>query len=81
MQGVVTITNRGNAPLTLTNIQAFNRAITVSIPNTTIAPGQKAQMKVAVDSRFLGMSKAQPRILLITNDPKMPKAVVNVKFE
>lgn len=81
MQGVVTITNRGNAPLTLTNIQAFNRAITVSIPNTTIAPGQKAQMKVAVDSRFLGMSKAQPRILLITNDPKMPKAVINVKFE
>ncbi len=81
MQGVVTITNRGNAPLTLTNIQAFNRAITVSIPNTTIAPGQKAQMKVAVDSRFLGMSKAQPRILIITNDPKMPKAVINVKFE
>lgn len=81
MQGVVTITNRGNAPLTLTNIQAFNRAITVSIPNTMIAPGQKAQMKVAVDSRFLGMSKAQPRILIITNDPKMPKAVINVKFE
>lgn len=81
MQGVVTITNRGNAPLNLTNVQAFNRAITVSIPSTTIAPGEKVDMKIAVDSRFLGMSKAQPRILLITDDPKMPKAVINVKFE
>lgn len=81
MQGVVTITNRGNAPLNLTNIQAFNRAITVSIPSTTIAAGQKVDMKIAVDSRFLGMSKAQPRILIITDDPKMPKAVINVKFE
>jgi hypothetical protein len=38
-------------------------------------------MKVVVDSRFLGVSKAQPRILLITDDPKMTKAVVNVHFE
>ena len=53
----------------------------VEMHRDAIAPGQKAQMKVAVDSRFLGMSKAQPRILIITNDPKMPKAVINVKFE
>ncbi len=81
MQGVVEISNRGKAPLNLTNIQAFNRAITVSIPTTTIAPGEKVLMKIAVDSRFLGMSKAQPRVLIITDDPMMPKAVINVKFE
>jgi len=34
-----------------------------------------------VDAKFLGLSKAQPRVLIITNDPQRPKAVVNVNFE
>lgn len=81
MQGVVSITNRGLAPLNITNVQAFNQAITVSLPKSRVEPGETIKMKVVVDSRFLGVSKAQPRILLITDDPKMTKAVVNVHFE
>lgn len=81
MQGTLTITNRGLATLDITNIQAFNQAITMSIPKTSIASGETITMKVMVDSRFLGVSKAKPRILLITNDPKQPKAVINVQFD
>ncbi len=81
MHGKVTITNKGLAPLNLTNIQSFNQAITISVPKTTIGPGESVDMKITVDNRFLGVSKAQPRVLLITDDPKYPKAVINVKFD
>lgn len=81
MQGQVTITNRGLAPLNITNVQAFNQAITVSLPKRVIEPGVSVNMKIVIDSRFLGVSKAQPRVLIITDDPKMPKAVINVHFE
>ena len=48
---------------------------------TELQPGEEVKMDVAVDARFLGMSKAQPRVLIITNDPERPKEVVNVNFE
>lgn len=81
LQGTVTISNKGMATLNITNLQAFNPAITLSVPKTSIEPGESIKMKIMLDSRYLGMSKAQPRILIITDDPKMPKAVINIRFE
>lgn len=81
LKGKVTISNKGNATLNLNNIQAFNRAISVTLPKRELAPGQKIDMSVTVEAKYLGASKAQPRILLITNDPLHSKEVVNVKFE
>lgn len=81
LSGVVKIFNRGQGVLKLNKIQAFNQAVTVTLPKTELQPGEEVKMKVAVDVRFLGMSKAQPRVLIITNDPNRPKEVVNVRFE
>lgn len=81
LKGVATLTNEGDGVLKLSKIQAFNQAITVMLKSTELQPGESVAMKVVVDARFLGMSKAQPRVLIITNDPKRPKAVVNVRFE
>ena len=67
--------------LKLSKIQAFNQAITIALSKTELQPDEEGKMKVTVDARFLGLSKAQPRVLIITNDPKTPKSVVNVKFE
>ena len=67
--------------LKLSKIQAFNQAVTVSLKKTELQPGEEVQMNVVVDAKFLGLSKAQPRVLIITNDPQRPKAVVNVNFE
>ena len=63
------------------SLQAFNQAITVSLPKTELQPGEEVKMSVTVNAKFLGMSKAQPRVLIITNDTKKPKEVVNVHFE
>ena len=75
------LSNKGNGVLKLNKIQAFNQAITVSLPRTELQPGEEVKMQVTVDARFLGMSKAQPRVLIITNDARHPKEVVNVHFE
>ena len=81
LKGEVKLRNKGNGVLKLSKIQAFNQAITVQLPKTTLQPGEEVKMLVTVDARFLGMSKAQPRVLIITNDAKRPKEVVNVNFE
>ena len=74
------MSNKGSGVLKLNKIQAFNQAITVSLKKTELQPNEEVVMKVTVDARFLGMSKAEPRVLIITNDVKRPKEVVNVKF-
>ncbi len=81
LTGQVKLSNKGNGVLKLSKIQAFNQAITVALAKTELQPGEVAVMKITVDSRFLGMSKAQPRVLIITNDPNHPMEVVNVKFD
>ena len=81
LKGEVTITNKGTGVLKLSKIQAFNQAITVALNKTELQPGEVVKMIVTVEAKFLGMSKAQPRILIITNDPQRPKEVVNVNFE
>lgn len=81
LTGQVRLSNRGDGVLKLSKIQAFNQAITVALGKTELQPGEETVMKVTVNSRFLGLSKAEPRVLLITNDAKRAKAVVNVRFE
>ena len=81
LTGTVKLSNKGTGVLKLSKIQAFNQAITVSLPKTELQPGDEVKMSVTVNAKFLGMSKAQPRVLIITNDTKKPKEVVNVHFE
>lgn len=81
VSGEVVISNKGNAPLQLQAIQVFNHALSVSLPKKTLAPGESINMKVTLMSKYLGQSKSQPRVLLITNDPKCPKEIVTVKFQ
>jgi len=81
LKGKVVIRNKGTASLTLSNIQSFNQAISVSLPKRELNPGEDITMSITVEAKFLGLSKAQPRVLIITNDPQHCKEVVNVVFE
>lgn len=81
ISGTVKLSNTGTGVLKMNKIQAFNQAITIALKKTELQPGETVKMKVTVDSRFLGMSKAEPRVLIITNDTQRAKEVVNVKFE
>lgn len=80
-KGTVTIKNKGNSTLTLSNIQAFNQALSISLPKREIQPGEQIKMTITVDTKYLGLSKAEPKVLIITNDPDHCKEVVTVTFD
>ena len=81
LKSKVIIQNKGTSALTLSHIQSFNQAITVSLPKRELKPGENIKMDITVEAKYLGLSKAQPRVLIITNDPRHCKEVVNVLFE
>jgi len=79
--GTVKISNKGNGVLKLNKIQSFNQAVVVALPKTELQPGEQITMKLNLDTRFLNVSKAQPRVLIISNDPSNPQEVINIHFE
>ena len=81
LSGVLKIRNIGSAPLKIDRIQAFNQALLVGLDKTELAPGESAKMQITVQAKYLSMSKAQPRVLLFTNDPGHMKEIVTVVFE
>lgn len=81
LTGTVKIRNTGSSTLRIDRLQAFNQAIMVNLPKSEIAPGESIKMNITVQAKYLEMSKAQPRVLIITNDPNHPKEVVTVIFE
>ena len=81
VKGTVVIKNKGTSALTLNTIQAFNQALSVSLPKRELQAGEQLKMTITVDAKYLGLSKAEPRVLIITNDPNHVKEVVTVLFE
>lgn len=81
LSGKVTITNKGTGVLNLESIEVYNRALQVSLPRRTLVPGESIKMKVTLHAEYLSHSKAQPRVLIITNDAERQKEVITVKFE
>lgn len=81
LKGEVEITNTGRSTLEIRNIQMFTTGIEVSLNKTKIEPGETAKLKITAIERQLRNVKAEPRILLITNDPKKPKVVIHINAE
>lgn len=81
VKGDVVIKNKGLSPLTLSNIQAFNQALSISLPKREIQPEEQIRMTITVDAKYLGLSKAEPKVLIITNDPDHSKEIVIVVFD
>jgi hypothetical protein len=43
--------------------------------------GDKATLKITADPKAMKNLRSEPRVLMITNDPKNAKVVINVKVE
>lgn len=80
-KGKLTLTNQGKRPLEIRSLQMFTAGLDVQLSNKTIAPGQKADLKVTAIAEMLKKSKTKPRILLITNDPENTKVIINVNVK
>lgn len=74
----IIVTNTGKSTLNIQKVQVFNRSLSVSLSNKKLEPGKSAKLKVTVSAEQLKKAKARPRVLLISDDPKNAKKVINV---
>lgn len=79
VQRKLTVTNTGRSPLHIRQVQVFNKALTVSLGNRTLKPGQSTRLKVTVNAKDLKRAKARPRVLLISDDPMHAKKIINIQ--
>lgn len=78
LKGELLLTNRGKSPLKVSMLQVYKRGISVSLSKGTLKPGASAKLKIAV-SQASEANRGSRRILLITNDPQLPKITIEVK--
>mgnify|MGYP000846428513 FL=1 len=78
LKGALLLTNRGQSPLKVSMLQVYKRGISVSLSKGTLKPGASAKLRVTV-SQSSEAERGNPRILLITNDPQLPKITIEVK--
>ncbi len=74
----LTLTNIGESPLTVQTVQVFNNALGVRLSNRVVPAHGTETLKITVDTRMLPKAKAQPRILIISDDPRHAKVMLNV---
>ena len=81
MSQTIVLQNTGKSPLRFKQVQVFSKAVSVSLGNRILKPGKSTKLKVTVLARYLRKSKSRPRVLLITDDPKHSKEVINIKVQ
>lgn len=74
----IELRNAGQSPLKIERIQLFSTALNVGIGNKVLEQGKSEKLKVTVNRELLKKHEA-PVILLITNDPRRPKILINIK--
>lgn len=76
----VLITNMGKSDLQISNLQMFTTGVSLSLNKQTIPPGEVAKLKVEVDANELRSLHGISKILMITNDPRSPKVLINISL-
>ena len=76
----IVIANTGRRPLTVSRLQVYGKALTVSLSNRVVRPGGEVRLKVTAEAEALQRESVEPRVLLITDDPLSPKTVIKLKY-
>lgn len=78
MKAEIILTNTGDTPLEVLTLQVYNPGLSVSLSRRRLTPGQHAVLKISAARSNVKDFKGSRRILLITNDPKQPKQIIEV---
>lgn len=81
LKGELEIANDGSTPLHITRFQVFNPAVQAVLKDSELQPGTSAKLKVTVTPSLLAKSKAEPRLLLITDDPRHTVQIINITLK
>ena len=77
-KGTIVIENLGRTDLEIQCLQMFTPGLTLDLSATTIPPGESAKLKVTAEKKALKGIKDTPKVLMITNDPRTPKVVIDI---
>lgn len=79
--GTIIIENSGRSMLDIRSMQMFTSGMSVKLNKSKLRPGEQAKLKITVNKKQIRNARSTPRVLMITNDPKMPKVVIKVKVK
>jgi len=75
----IVITNKGKSPLEIRSMQLFTPGIEITLAKQKLNAGESTKMKITGYAQDLSRVKTRPRILMITNDPRQQKVVIEIK--
>lgn len=81
LKGEIEITNVGRSPLNFKRFQVFNPGVQAVLGGSELLPGKSMKLKFTVQPDLLKESKAEPRLLLITDDPRRPVQIINITLK
>lgn len=81
LSGEVHLTNNGTALLTISSLQMFTPGLRVTLGKRELLPGERTKLRVTAYSEELKRARSKPRVLMITNDPKMSKVVIDINYK
>ena len=79
LKSEITIQNTGKTTLEISSLQMFTAGMQISLGKSKLAPTETTKLKIQIDSEELKKQKSRPRILMITNDPKKPKVMIEIR--
>jgi hypothetical protein len=74
----IIIENLGRSELDISSLQMFTSGMKVKLNKTKLQSGEQAKLKITVDAKEIKKARSKPRVLMITNDPKRAKVIINV---
>lgn len=74
----IIIENLGRSELDISSLQMFTAGMKVKLNKTKLQSGEQAKLKITVDAKEIKKARSKPRVLMITNDPKRAKVIINV---
>ena len=77
VKAYVTLTNKGLSDLEIQALQVYNPGLEASIKKSVLKPGESQKLKITVHDNS-DYFKGRRRVLLITNDPREPKHVIDI---
>lgn len=81
LKGEIVIRNDGKSVLKIKSLQMFTVGLQVSLNKQKLQPGESAKMKITAEERLIKTARSKPRVLMITNDPNLPKVTIKIITE
>jgi hypothetical protein len=77
--GEIVLTNKGLSRLDISSLQMFTRGLKVTLGKSRLLPGESTRLKITAVAAELKKARSLPRVLMITNDPKLSKVVITIR--